>query len=130
MKGRNPKPTNLKLVLGNPGRRPLKEDEPKPDGMAIKPKFLSTRASEIWDQYCPELTRIGILTSVDSHMFAAWCSLAEELEIDPKMMTAARIAQMRSLASAFGMDASARVRLGRTPDGKSHEDPAAAYFAA
>lgn len=30
MKGRKPKPTYLKVVRGNPGKRPLNQNEPKP----------------------------------------------------------------------------------------------------
>jgi hypothetical protein len=29
--GPKPKPTSLKLVQGNPGKRPIPEDEPKPE---------------------------------------------------------------------------------------------------
>ena len=29
--GRKPTPTNLKVLKGNPGRRPLNKDEPVPD---------------------------------------------------------------------------------------------------
>ena len=30
MRGRRPKPTALKLIEGNPGKRPLPRDEPTP----------------------------------------------------------------------------------------------------
>ena len=30
MRGRKPTPTELKLALGNPGKRPLSRHEPKP----------------------------------------------------------------------------------------------------
>ena len=30
MRGRRPKPTRLKLLTGNPGKRPLNDDEPQP----------------------------------------------------------------------------------------------------
>ena len=29
-RGRKPKPTNLKVLEGNPGQRPLNDNEPKP----------------------------------------------------------------------------------------------------
>ncbi len=32
MRGRKPKPTRLKLIEGNPGRRPINGQEPKPPG--------------------------------------------------------------------------------------------------
>jgi hypothetical protein len=31
MRGRKPKPTRLKLVAGNPGKRPLNPREPTPE---------------------------------------------------------------------------------------------------
>lgn len=112
VRGRKPKPTHLHVVTGTfrANRHPL--SEPQPEGEVIRPRFLKGRAARIWDEYAPELIRIGTLRSVDAHMFAAWCSLASELEQDPERMTAARIAQLRALASCFGMDASSRARLG------------------
>jgi phage terminase small subunit len=128
MPGRKPKPTKLKELLGNPGGRDLNLAEPAPEGKPQKPKFLKGRAAKIWDEYAPQLTAMGVLTSVDSHTFAAWCCLAAEFERAPDRMQAARIAQMRALAAAFGLEASARSRL-TTSDGKPNkEDPADKYF--
>ena len=129
MPGRKPKPTHLKLVQGNPGKRPLNRAEPVPATGCPKPKFLKGRAAKIWDEYAPELERIGVLTAVDGHMFATWCVLAEDVERDPKGMTASRIAQMRALASSFGLDASSRSRLSVKGADKSKDDKADQYFA-
>jgi phage terminase small subunit len=131
MRGRPRKPTVLKLIEGDrgKGRRPLNEAEPQPVSSCPKPKFLKGRAAKIWDEYAPELERIGVLTAVDGHMFATWCVLAEEVERDAKGMTASRIAQMRALASSFGLDASSRSRLSVKGDGKAKDDPADRYFA-
>lgn len=125
--------------MGNPGHRPLPDQEPEPQGEVIRPKFLRGRAARLWDEYAPELIRIGTLTSVDAHMFATWCALAAELEKSPANMNASRIGQMRALASSFGMDASSRARIGtaaggskgapapRDPDDKPKK-PAESYF--
>jgi phage terminase small subunit len=129
MPGRKPKPTHLKLVQGNPGKRPLNKSEPVPSCGCLKPKFLKGRAANIWDEYAPELERIGVLTAVDGHMFATWCLLAEEVERDAARMSASRISQMRALASSFGLDASSRSRLSVRVDGKAKDDPAERYFA-
>jgi phage terminase small subunit len=129
MAGRRPKPTVLKLVQGNPGKRPLNKNEPKPTAGCSKPKFLKGRAARIWNEYAPELERLGLLTSVDAPMFAAWCQLVEEFEKNPQTMTAARISQMRGLAAAFGMEPSARARLSVKQDGDKEADPAERYFA-
>ena len=128
MPGRKPRPTHLKVVEGNPGRRPLNKREPKPRGSAVKPGFLSERARVAWDAHAPELTRLGLLTSVDGVMFAVWCELVAEFERGPADMPSSRISQMRALASSFGLDPSARARLGGSGDVKA-EDPAEAFFA-
>src|SRR5688572_15022259 len=131
MRGRKPKPTVIKLIEGDRGngRRPINKSEPKPSVGCAKPKFLTGRASQIWDEYAPELIRIGLLTSVDGPMFAAWCQLVEEFEADPQGMKAARISQMRGLAAAFGMEPSARARLSVKQNGDEEQDAAERYFA-
>jgi phage terminase small subunit len=117
-----PTPTHLKVLRGNPGKRPLPKNEPQPQGDVIRPRFLKGRAAKIWEEYAPELIRLKLLTSVDAHTFAAWCALTAEFEKDPTKMLAAKIGQMRALAAAFGMEASSRARLGTAP--KSDErDP-------
>ncbi len=55
MPGRKPTPTALKLLKGNPGKRPLPENEPNPQGEVKKPVFVKHRATRIWKQYAPEL---------------------------------------------------------------------------
>ena len=37
MRGRKPKPTHLKVIAGNPGKRPLNEDGPRYDPKLLKP---------------------------------------------------------------------------------------------
>lgn len=134
MRGRKPKPTHIKLVTGNPGKRAISGAEEvqasEPGAAPARPKFLKGRAAKLWDEYAPQLATLGVLTDVDAHMFATWCALAAELEKNPAAMTASRIAQMRALASSFGMDASARTRLGAGGAEKPKADPTAAYFGA
>ena len=127
MRGRKPKPTVLKLVTGNPGRRPLNKLEPRPAPGVVKPRFLKGRAAKIWAQHAPELERLGVLTSVDGQMFATWCVLAAEFERDPRIMTASRISQMRALASSFGLDASSRARM-NVKASDVDQDPAERFF--
>jgi phage terminase small subunit len=122
------KPTALKIIQGNPGKRPLNRHEPRPTLGCKRPKFLKGRAARIWDEYAPELERIGVLTAVDGHLFAAWCTLAAELETQAGKMSAPRIAQMRMLAAAFGLEPSSRARLVVKSD-EIVEDPAARYLA-
>jgi phage terminase small subunit len=127
VRGRKPTPTHLKVLRGNPGKRALPKNEPQPQGEVEKPRFLKGRAAKLWDQYAPELIRLRVLTVIDAHNFAAWCSLAAEFEKDPAGMVAAKIGQMRGLASSFGMDAAARARLGGSGE-KPAEDPFVEYM--
>ncbi len=77
--GRKPKPTALKLVEGNPGRRKPNDLEPKPEGAAVCPDWLSPVAREEWEKIAPELDRIGISTSVDSNVLAGYCLAMADL---------------------------------------------------
>jgi phage terminase small subunit len=129
MAGRKPKPTRLKLIEGVSSKSRLNQAEPKPSGVASRPRWLCKDAEKIWDDHAPELARLGLLTSIDGVMFGAWAELAAEFACDPKLMSASRIAQMRALASSFGLEPSARARLGGSGDGTTEKDPAEAFFA-
>ena len=74
MKGRKPKPTERKKLEGNPGKRKLNQDEPKPSlGMPDPPPFLLPDARFLWDELAPELVRMNVLTKVDGKALAAAC---------------------------------------------------------
>lgn len=74
MPGPLPKPTHLKVLTGNPGNRPLNENEPQPaKGEPTMPKWLKGRAAAAWKEIVPELARIGLLTVVDGHALAVYC---------------------------------------------------------
>ena len=74
MKGRKPKPTELKLIEGNPGKRPLPENEPKPEPIAPKcPTWLHKDAKKEWKRIAPQLERLGLLTQVDMAALAGYC---------------------------------------------------------
>ncbi|MFD2704074.1 phage terminase small subunit P27 family [Salibacterium lacus] len=73
-RGRPPKPSNLKVLEGNPGKRPLPEDEPNPKPVSPKPPtWLNTDAKKMWKRLEPELESMGLLTVVDGEAFAAAC---------------------------------------------------------
>jgi P27 family predicted phage terminase small subunit len=61
-------------LTGNPGNRPLPENEPQPaKGEPVKPPWLKGRAAAAWKEIVPELARIGLLTVVDGHALAVYC---------------------------------------------------------
>jgi P27 family predicted phage terminase small subunit len=73
-RGPRPRPTKLKLLQGNPGKRPLNDMEPQP--ARIKPEcpdFLSNRGRREWDNISQELFDLGLLTRIDHGALAAYC---------------------------------------------------------
>jgi P27 family predicted phage terminase small subunit len=73
-RGRKPKPTYLKVVSGNPGKRPLNEREPVPiRKIPNPPAELSDDAKVEWGRVSEELYRMGLLTGVDRAALAAYC---------------------------------------------------------
>ncbi len=74
MRGRKPKPTRLKLIEGNPGKRPINGREPKPPGsLPSCPAHLSATAKTEWKRLARSLNRIGMLTEIDRAAMAAYC---------------------------------------------------------
>jgi len=78
MRGRRPKPTNLKLLDGNPGHKPLPRNEPKPPfGVPVKPQtvIVDPLASAEWERLV-KLTSakaVRVLTVADGPMLEGTC---------------------------------------------------------
>lgn len=68
-------PTHLRLLRGNPGKRPIKpEPEPAvPDKPPEPPAFLSEDAVNEWWRVAPELHALGLFTVIDVMPLAAYC---------------------------------------------------------
>jgi P27 family predicted phage terminase small subunit len=76
MAGRRPKPSNLRLLQGNPGKRALNANEPKPAQVAPNPpEHLSETALKEWSRMSEQLLRLGLLTVADRAAFAAYCTI-------------------------------------------------------
>ena len=76
MAGRRPKPTRLKELEGNPGKRPLNKREPQfRVGRPHCPQHLGTVARREWHRIVGELHRVGLLTLADRAALAAYCQL-------------------------------------------------------
>ena len=87
MAGRRPKPRALKLVTGNPGKRPLRADEPEGiPGWPAKPPKLPRTASDEWDRLAQLLEDEQRLTQSDGPMLTG-AALAYDaaLEIRKKL---------------------------------------------
>ena len=72
-----PKPTVLKLLEGNPGKRPLNKKEPKPARALLAcPYYLKSDriAYNEWNRIVPQLYKLGLLTAVDHTALELYCS--------------------------------------------------------
>jgi P27 family predicted phage terminase small subunit len=74
MRGRRPKPTRLKVLTGNPGKRALNDGEPRPE-IAIPdcPEELGETARREWNRLVGELAALKLLTNFDRASLAAYC---------------------------------------------------------
>lgn len=133
MKGRPPKPNEVKRAMGNPGGRPL--DDPITIGGrddVVAPGWLDPVARAVWDSLATEMQAAGVLDTVDVEMMAQFCvacavarKAATQMN-DNVAATGARgavkdpaitawkdaVAVQRQLAEQFGLTPSARARLG------------------
>ena len=89
-RGPAPKPTILKVIAGNPGKRDLNLDEPIPAPMtsiAAPPEVLADPvAGDLWTRLVPDLAGSGLARSVDWPLLSRyvlklsrWFSLGEEI---------------------------------------------------
>jgi P27 family predicted phage terminase small subunit len=75
MRGRKPVPTAMKILRGNPGRRPLNAHEPQPQAPVdlTPPAWLPEDARIEWADKAPMLQRLGLLTEADLDAFCLYC---------------------------------------------------------
>lgn len=96
-KGRPPKPTFLKLLDGNPGKRPLNTNEPKPVGNLLDPPAcLSQSQRTLWIETISEAPA-GLLKLLDGKLFLTWVIAADmyhravdELNANPALLSRTR----------------------------------------
>ena len=68
----SPIPTHLKLIRGNPGRRPINKREPQPAGeLQDAPEWL-TEGQKIGWRYAIEHAPRGLLKRLDSAVLTIW----------------------------------------------------------
>jgi len=72
--GRNKKPTELKILNGNPGKRPINLNEVKPIPIADPcPKWFDRYAKAVWYEMAPKMEKYGLLTDIDTLDFINLC---------------------------------------------------------
>lgn len=138
MRGRKPIPTVLKVVHGNPGKRPLPPDEPAPSTVAEThppPSWLDELAKAEWARIAPMLARNGLLTEMDLDALTAYCqawcmwkTASEHIKTFGMIIKAPNgfpmpspyipiankaMVQIKALLTEFGMTPSSRSRVMR-----------------
>lgn len=76
--GRRPLPTNVKKLRGNPGKRKLNAEEPRP--MAGEPELLEELGpigKAEWRAIVPELLKLGVLSKIDQKALGGYCASFE-----------------------------------------------------
>lgn len=72
--GRKPTPTALKVLHGNPGRRPLNAAEPRAEVARLHcPEELDEIARAEWQRVMPLLAAAGVLTRLDRAALISYC---------------------------------------------------------
>ena len=74
MSGPAPKPAALKVIQGNPGRRPINKDElAVPVHAPDCPDHLHDEARAEWDRMIPRLLRFRLVSELDTAALALYC---------------------------------------------------------
>ncbi len=143
MRGRKPKPTALRVIEGNPGKRPLNTEEPKPGPLGAPPADLAGVALDKWHELAG-LWRL-VVTAADRDQLAEYCRLeARRVEAEEKVREDGAVAytaggapvqsawliilnkcreDMRKIAVEFGGTPASRARV------KSNGEPEESKFA-
>lgn len=151
-RGRKPKPTKLKQLGGNAGKRALNKNEPQFDQITNiePPKWLEPLAVEMWQRVVPQLCANDLLTVGDLHnveafcmAYARWRQAQESITLYGVVTTnpetgallknpavtvvneASR--QMIQFGSLLGLDPSSRARLIGTPKNETTKNAFAEF---
>lgn len=139
-RGRKPKPTPLKLLEGNPGKRPLPQREVRPVSKSPRcPPWLEEDAKKEWKRMGKILEGMGLLTEMDMTAFAGYCQAyarwkeAEEFlskhgsiiktpngylqQVPQVSISQTNLKIMLKFCEQFGLTPSARTRLASIGEG-------------
>lgn len=133
-RGRPPKPVELRVIEGNPGKRALPETVKPPPEKPNCPAWLQTYAKTVWARLVPRLDELGLIAYIDVFTLAAYCEAVadyrkatEQLNASALLVTGQKgnavtnplwrikrdaAATMNALAGQLGLSPADRVRLG------------------
>lgn len=140
MRGRKPKPSSLKILNGNAGKRPIPKELTIDSGRLEPPKDLLHEKNEValeeWKRQCPILERCGVYKEIDRPALMAYCFAFQhyvkaseglrdfgyfiklkngDITLNPNVkLQRIYFEQLAKMASEFGMTPVSRVRL--SPD--------------
>jgi len=156
MAGRRPKPTVLRLVTGNPGKRAINKREPKPlRDIPPCPDHLYDSGKIAWDRLSAMLDSMGVMTEADAYTLERLCDCYTDIlecrlliERDGRTYTVVgqdgsalikhnpAVAQLRAADSQFksylvefGLTPAARSKVHAEPNGEEKQDPLSKFFA-
>ena len=138
MRGRKPIPTALKELAGNPGKRPLNANEPKPVAKIPPcPSHIQGEAKKEWRRICRELAALSMISNLDraalTAYVTAWSRMIDAEEQlrkhgpivkspsgfpiqNPYLAVANKaMSQVIKISAEFGLTPSSRSRVGTTP---------------
>lgn len=104
--GRPRKPTALKVLQGNPGKRALSDSEPMPTvASSSPPEWLDDYAREVWEQISPLLVGMRVLTEADAPalilLASAWSDWRTADEVIRRMGTSFEVREWDRNAEEF-----------------------------
>lgn len=141
MRGRKPKPTALKRIAGNPGKRKLHDEPVLPPDLPDCPAHLTKSAKAEWARVSVLLHAAGVIKTTDRAALAAYCQAYGDwadarvwlAKVTPKQMATedgfarykafvrasnTAVDQMRRWAVELGLTPSARARIKAEPPEK------------
>lgn len=151
LRGPVPKPTALRILEGNPGKRPLNHREPNPGGVPQCPRHLDAHARREWRRLLPILLRMRVLTEADYIALANLCQTYSTMVQAQEQLSKAGllyksqsgyiqqspllsivntcVETINKLCREFGLTPSSRCRLTVNPDEKADDAVVSAIFA-
>ncbi|MEQ7870736.1 phage terminase small subunit P27 family [Chromohalobacter salexigens] len=145
-RGRKPKPSHLKAIQGNAGKRGINHDEPQAESLTevpLPPEWLDPIGIEMWEKIAPWLVGSKILTDSDIPNLEVYCAayarwrqaekdiakngitvMGMNSEVKNPACTVANesLKQMTTFGSALGLDPASRARLA-VPGAKEAKNP-------
>lgn len=144
VRGRKPKPTELKKLAGNPGKRPLNDAEMQAPAADPKAKHapLGKDGDALWSVLAPMLTDLGVLKATDLPALEMTCmhydlarrasralerngmttKTADSIKTHPAAgVFLANSRAFKSYITEFGLTPSSRSRIHASADGQQNE---------